>query len=392
MDLTGPAIVPQDQWLIRWNKFTNGILNGMDWSNVFCAGGAILANITRDAENISYQNSDIDLFIYGLDSEEAANQKLREIYEIVVKNSKSRGDVIRSQNAVTILNAFPYRHTQVILRLYRSPAEILLGFDVDACTVGFDGTNVYATERFKRAITKRYNLVDLSRRSATYEQRLDKYSRRGFAVAVPDLDKSKVNQYLQYIPTKYLYGLAKLLAYDFQAQKKIKFSRRSQRHVAESGGSDYNNGLNIPWAPFMTMSNIMHALEIQNKAYFYSQYKKLTKQSKKEGLDDKSQGESQSETQDKSQGESQEKPQNLFHTIFLDPTDIRFESQSKIPWVRNNPIYQEVDETCVEQLMTASFDLPNKVRSVWIKQCYYAQETQETQETDIPTSLSNDQG
>jgi len=48
-------------------------------------------------------------------------------------------------------------------------------------------------ERFKRAITKGYNLVDTSRRSTTYESRLLKYSHRGFIVLVPDLDKKRVD-------------------------------------------------------------------------------------------------------------------------------------------------------------------------------------------------------
>jgi hypothetical protein len=46
------------------------------------------------------------------------------------------------------------RDIQVILRLYHDPAEILLGFDIDSCTVGFNGSNVLCLPRFKRAITQ----------------------------------------------------------------------------------------------------------------------------------------------------------------------------------------------------------------------------------------------
>lgn len=69
--------------------------------------------------------------------------------------------------------------------MYKSPAEVLMGFDIDSCSVGYDGKNVYALERACRAITRGFNLVDMSRRSLTYEQRLFKYSKRGFAVAIP---------------------------------------------------------------------------------------------------------------------------------------------------------------------------------------------------------------
>ena len=53
-----------------------------------------------------------------------------------------------------------------------------MGFDIDSCTVGYDGEKVWALPRAHRALTKRYNLVDLTRRSLTYEIRLFKYSKR----------------------------------------------------------------------------------------------------------------------------------------------------------------------------------------------------------------------
>ena len=57
------------------------------------------------------------------------------------------------------------------------------------CLVGYDGKSAYALERACRAITRGYNLVDMSRRSLTYESRLYKYSKRGFAVAIPGFDR-----------------------------------------------------------------------------------------------------------------------------------------------------------------------------------------------------------
>jgi len=40
-------------------------------------------------------------------------------------------------------------------------------------------------ERGRRAVTRRYNLVNETRRSTSYEGRLYKYSKRGFIVLVP---------------------------------------------------------------------------------------------------------------------------------------------------------------------------------------------------------------
>jgi len=96
----------------------------------------------------------------------------------------------RSKNAVTIVGQFPFKHVQIVLRLYQSPAECLLGFDVDSCTLGFDRERVWASWRAIRAIAFRTNLVDMSRRSPSYEFRLAKYAKRGFTVLFPGLEKS----------------------------------------------------------------------------------------------------------------------------------------------------------------------------------------------------------
>ena len=49
----------------------------MNWSNVFAAGGAVLACLAENGSN--FKTSDIDLFIYGLPTEQEANAKLREV-------------------------------------------------------------------------------------------------------------------------------------------------------------------------------------------------------------------------------------------------------------------------------------------------------------------------
>jgi hypothetical protein len=105
-------------------------------------------------------------------------------------------------------------------------------------------------ERGRRALTKRYNLVNPSRRSLTYESRyskhlkvvlphapltrpfmvafslrLFKYSKRGFATLVPDLDKSRINQKLlgpTATPSQFQ-GLAKLIVYDHRLSNPVPF-------------------------------------------------------------------------------------------------------------------------------------------------------------------------
>jgi hypothetical protein len=92
--------------------------------------------------------------------------------------------VLRTRRTISFVTGFPYRHVQLVLRLYRSPAEVLLyvwpsrcagperawtnparagsGFDLDVVAVGFDGRRVYCLPRARRALVNRYNIGGLA--------------------------------------------------------------------------------------------------------------------------------------------------------------------------------------------------------------------------------------
>lgn len=101
--------------------------------------------------------------------------------------------VIRTAYSVTL--TLDYGATiQFILRKYRSIEEVLLGFDIGACAVGFTGNEgpVLLSRMGRIAHESGANVVDTTRRSPTYESRLIKYWERGFHVALPELDLAKV--------------------------------------------------------------------------------------------------------------------------------------------------------------------------------------------------------
>lgn len=279
-----PAVVSEQQFFTNWKEFTKGMFEGLDWNNVFAAGGSVVGCLNSSAGG---SGSDIDLFIWGLDSDEEANAKLRHIHQVLQKNQKSKGDVIRTSRAVTFIGEYPYRHVQVILRRYKSPAEVLLGFDIDSCSAGFNGTRAMVMERFRRAITKGYNLVDTLRRSTTYESRLFKYSTRGFIVAVPDLDKKRVDPKI--FTTKNIVdsqGLVRLLLYEYIQNKKTvkpaiqvktKFQKKLLKSLSKSASkveaeiehlghiSDYCD-LALPWGPTWFSSKVIAHLQMVDKA------------------------------------------------------------------------------------------------------------------------------
>jgi len=239
--------------------------------------------------DVMYKDSDIDIFIYGLNEEEGT-QKLIEVYNHIANFIPHKAVCFRSTNAITIVSQYPYRHVQIILRLYSSPAEIMMGFDVDSCSVGFDGENVFMTPRAHRAIMSRRNSVDMSRRSPSYEYRLWKYSTRGFGVEIKDLDFNKVDPQIYEKRLSKTKGLTRLLLLvnlgknesDVQYINKLR-DQRLRPHKRENnmfneklGGrvlDDYSKaqlGLNVdlcdystvflPWGPSwkaMDVANIM---------------------------------------------------------------------------------------------------------------------------------------
>jgi len=205
-------------FLQRWRNFTNGLFDdAFDWTNVFAAGGSVLGCLALEGSDVSakevkragFDQTDVDLFVVGLD-EVAATKKLREIVAHLrarmsppaaaasaAASDGALGDtadnLLLSSHSVTVLGHGDWPTVQVILRCYTSPAEVLLGFDVDCCCVGFDGAEVWASDRGLRALRHRVNVVDLTRRSTTYESRLIKYAGRGFAVGIANLDLSAVD-------------------------------------------------------------------------------------------------------------------------------------------------------------------------------------------------------
>jgi len=107
--------------------FIKGSLRFLNWDNVFCAGGSVLASLTPVPDKFSKRNqlrreyfhekaypaSDIDLFIYGLD-EEQGKEKLTEIYQSVCDAIPYEVIAFRSKHAITLVSQYPHRHIQVL--------------------------------------------------------------------------------------------------------------------------------------------------------------------------------------------------------------------------------------------------------------------------------------
>lgn len=186
--------------------FTEGALGEMDWSNVVAAGSAVVTSLLPVPEKYRKSKrglrqyyhdefapaSDVDLFIYGLTDEQAI-EKITHIEDAIRNTILYETTTIRTKNTITVVSQYPTRHVQIVLRIYRSVAEILTGFDVDCSCAAYDGQQVYASPRAIAAYITQTNQVDLTRRSPSYENRLSKYSHRGFEVFWPSLDRLRID-------------------------------------------------------------------------------------------------------------------------------------------------------------------------------------------------------
>ncbi|KAE8375542.1 ankyrin repeat-containing domain protein [Aspergillus bertholletiae] len=220
-----PAVVSSlEDFRNNFNIFSEGSLSDMDWNNVVVAGSAVVTCLmpvpeeyrgSKRALRQFYHDkyapaSDVDLFLYGL-TEEQAIEKIKQIEDKIKNAILYETTTIRTKNTITIVSQYPTRHVQIVLRIYKSISEILTGFDVDCSCAAFDGKQVYASPRALAAYITQANTIDLTRRSPSYENRLSKYSHRGFEIFCPQLDRQRVDPTIYERSFSRTVGLARLL-------------------------------------------------------------------------------------------------------------------------------------------------------------------------------------
>ena len=190
---------------LTFERLTKGILHGLDWSNVFVAGGMALTALihTEPSKDDDWRVSecDIDVYLYGLNPEQA-NRKVKEIYNVWSRNLPATNRqklVVKNAKTINLLADYPNRRIQIVLKLLPSPTDILLNFDLDACAIGFNGSHVSMLPRCARALETGYSVFTmdliwghhLGDRRATQDIRVFKYADRGFGLRIlPSYAKS----------------------------------------------------------------------------------------------------------------------------------------------------------------------------------------------------------
>mgnify|MGYP002039529684 CR=1 FL=1 len=230
----GPIVDTSDAFTANFEESYGGLLRGLrsvactpecSW---FIAGGAVLRALllTGDPVQRLFSGSDLDIFICARHEdaaarEAAATEMARQICEAIgppPRTSSSPrgfggfggyyggGELIRTLFTINFNGSVHGEEDhpgnrrqsgagvpcQIILRCYHSPAEVLLGFDIDCCCVGYDGADVWVLPRALASLetgTVLLNPLHAWPRQPSYELRLSKYAARGFHVASPGVDQ-----------------------------------------------------------------------------------------------------------------------------------------------------------------------------------------------------------
>lgn len=179
-------------------------------SNVVVAGGA------AGAPFLSPQPvGDVDFFVHGLDAnnEQGLWAKAKEVAEVLQISLKGTTAVAPGVITFRFLPADQLgssgggnnsedegiesrrrvdRTIQLILRAYPSTSSLIHAFDIPSSAIAFDGEKTYLTALGAYAQAYKVNLVNLDYRSTTFEKRLVKYFKRGFALGIPNFDLSSL--------------------------------------------------------------------------------------------------------------------------------------------------------------------------------------------------------
>lgn len=133
-----------------------------------------------------HYSRDIDVFLTGPEAEKKASLLVKNIFKSFSPTNKA----YFSRCATSIELSGVNTQVQIIKRQYTNIQEILAGFDIDASRIAIysDAANSYkviATPSYINSVKYGINIIVPSRQSMTFNQRLSKYTNKGFHPYIP---------------------------------------------------------------------------------------------------------------------------------------------------------------------------------------------------------------
>lgn len=156
---------------------------------VVVAGGSLVRILFDKVE----LETDCDLFFYNTTKEEA-EAIIVDCIELIGKSVNMQKLYIQRKLYVTTINVrdlpndeYSGQLYQFIHRIYPTKDSIIGGFDLGPCMILYDGEQILLTPMGAYCIGKDCLIVDTSRRSTSFEHRIEKYSRFGLSVVFPGM-------------------------------------------------------------------------------------------------------------------------------------------------------------------------------------------------------------
>jgi hypothetical protein len=183
------ALVPDiESFTARFSQATYGFFDKFDWNkyNIVTAGGLVERCMRADVPIDSFDESDIDLFLYG--SPEEVNEAklwLFGLFNAYDNNGLTKFYVNKGSVASVYLRGALRRKIQVVFNTNNNPASIINGFDNGPSQVFFDGRNVFGTYTFSDAMSTGVSHVNMQTTTIT---RCIKLMTRGYRIRKIDAE------------------------------------------------------------------------------------------------------------------------------------------------------------------------------------------------------------
>jgi hypothetical protein len=170
-------LVPYYDGISRLKLFTENMLcdiNLKEFNNVAIAGGCLSLILSRSYVDFNkYPNSDIDLFVWGPESETTINKLLIQLHR------SNNMLVFKRGRIVTILVRYKQRNIQIINSPLNSLQEILEDFDYSISRVAFNGELFLCTQDYLLSLASQTSLMY---REIVDLERIAKLLERGISV------------------------------------------------------------------------------------------------------------------------------------------------------------------------------------------------------------------
>lgn len=236
--------------------------------HMVCAGGAVLKSMIISEKG--QKSSDADIFFYDLKVEEA-EKTIEEIVKWLEKNKKGLWMGMRNQHVTTIWilgenmiaelnnmhgNSREQQNLikehgakyQFIHRVYPNKGSVIGGFDIYASMFMYDGFEFLGTLVSIFTLTTGYIIVDVSRRSPSFENRLKKYALSYcFGIIVPCRSSQSIRKNIEESPfiirnESISFQVGGLLKAAYNSNLDYFTIRSSSMPLQQSDPSDYDAG------------------------------------------------------------------------------------------------------------------------------------------------------